>query len=159
MARNWTLDLSEDALADQIAEAKEAAIAEEKAGPCASGVEYDADRDLMVFHFANGSLFAVPPDLIQGLRGATVEQLRDVWLDRAGLSVHWPSLDADFSVLGLVQGVFGTKAWMVEIGRQGGKRTSDAKRRSSRENGKKGGRPRKQPIVIQGSSRKIKQLD
>ena len=142
MARNWTLDLSEDALADQIAEAKEAAIAEEKAGPCASEVEYDADQDLMVFHFTNGSLFAVPPDLIQGLRGATVEQLRDVWLDRAGLSVHWPSLDADFSVLGLVQGVFGTKAWMAEIGRQGGKRTSDAKRRSSRENGKKGGRPK-----------------
>lgn len=142
MARNWTIDFSEDAIADQIAQAKEAAIAEEKAGSCARKVEYDRQRDLIVFYFTNGSQFAVPPDLIQGLQEATVEQLKDVWLDRAGLSVHWPSLDADFNILGLVQGIFGTKDWMAEIGRQGGKQTSEAKRRSSRENGKKGGRPK-----------------
>jgi hypothetical protein len=148
MARNWTIDFSDEALADQIAQARATAVAEEEAGPCAREVEYDSEQDLIVFYFTNGSQFAVPPDSIQGLRGATVEQLRDVWLDQAGLSVHWPSLDADFSVLGLVQGIFGTKAWMAEIGRQGGKRTSEAKRRSSRENGKKGGRPRKQPTTI-----------
>ncbi|MBD2652776.1 DUF2442 domain-containing protein [Synechocystis sp. FACHB-383] len=142
MARNWTIDFSEEALANQIAQAKETAIAEENAGPCVRQVEYDHQRNLIVFYFANGSQFAVPPDLIQGLQGATVEQLNDVWLDRAGLSVHWPSLDADFSILSLVQGIFGTKAWMAEIGRQGGKQTSEAKRRASRENGQKGGRPK-----------------
>jgi hypothetical protein len=142
MARNWTIDFSEEALADQIAKAKETAITEEKAGPCARQVEYDHQRNLMVFYFTNGAQFAVPPDLIQGLQGATVEQLNDVWVDRAGLSVHWPSLDADFSILSLVQGIFGTKAWMAEIGRQGGKQTSEAKRRASRENGQKGGRPK-----------------
>jgi hypothetical protein len=148
MARNWTMDFSEDVLADQIAQAKETAIAEEKAGLCACEVEYDSERDLIVFYFTNGALFAVPPNLIQGLQGATVEQLNDVWLDQAGLSVHWSSLDADFSLLGLVQGIFGTSAWMAEIGRQGGKCTSDAKRRSSRENGKKGGRPRKEKTLV-----------
>ena len=86
--------------------------------------------------------------MIQGLKGATVEQLNDAWLDRTGLSVHWPSLDADFIILGLVQGIFGTKAWMAEIGRQGGKRTSEAKRRSSRENGQKGGRPKGSVNVV-----------
>jgi hypothetical protein len=148
MARNWTIDFSDEALAEQISQAKKAAIAEEKAGPCAHEVEYDPQQNLIVFYFTNGSQFAVPPNLIQGLQGATVEQLNDVWLDQAGLSVHWPSLDADFSILGLVQGIFGTKAWMAEIGRQGGKQTSEAKRRSSRENGKKGGRPPKPAVFV-----------
>ncbi|MEB3174510.1 MAG: DUF2442 domain-containing protein [Cyanobacteriota bacterium] len=105
--RNWTVDLSE------------AALAAEAAGPCARAVRYDAGRNLIEFSLTSGAFFAVPRDLIQGLRGATAEQLEDVWLDRAGLSVHWPSLDADFSILGLVQGIFGTKAWMAEISDQG----------------------------------------
>ena len=144
MAPSWTIDCSEEALAAEISQARAAAIEAEEAGPCAREVKYDPQQDLIVFYFTNGSQFAVPPDLIQGLQGATVEQLNDLWLDRVGLSVHWPSLDADFSILGLVQGIFGTRTWMAEIGRQGGKQTSEAKRRSSRENGKKGGRPRKQ---------------
>lgn len=148
MARNWTIDFSEDALADQIAQAKLAAIAAEKAGPCAHKVRYDPERDLIEIYLTNGALFAVPPNLIQGLQGATTEQLEDVWLDRAGLSVHWPSLDADFSILSLVQGIFGTKAWMAELGAQGGKRTSEAKRQASRENGKKGGRPKRSAISV-----------
>ena len=31
----------------------------------------------------------------------------------------------------------------IEISRKGGRKTSDAKKRASKENGKKGGRPRK----------------
>lgn len=151
MDRNWTIDFSEDALADQIAQAKLAAIAVEKAGPCASEVRYEPERDLIEIYFTNGALFAIPPDLIQGLQGATVEQLEDVWVDRAGLSVHWPSLDADFSIVGLVQGIVGTKAWMVELGSQGGKQTSEAKRQASRENGKKGGRPKRAVISVSAS--------
>ncbi|MCT7957023.1 DUF2442 domain-containing protein [Laspinema sp. D3] len=90
----------------------------------------------------NGSTFSFPPDLAQGLRGANPEQLRDVWLDADGLSVHWESLDADFSVLGLLQGIFGTRKWMSELGRQGGKISTEAKQEASRKNGKKGGRPK-----------------
>ena len=51
--------------------------------------------------------------------------------------------DADFTVAGLVAGVFGTRAWMAELGRKGGSVTSEAKAAAVRENGKKGGRPRK----------------
>ena len=47
MARKWTIDFSEEALADQIAKAKETAIAEEKAGPCARQVEYDHQRNFI----------------------------------------------------------------------------------------------------------------
>ena len=40
-------------------------------------------------------------------------------------------------------GVFGNREWMSELARHAGSRTSAAKASASRENGKKGGRPRK----------------
>lgn len=40
-------------------------------------------------------------------------------------------------------GIFGTQAWMQELGRRGGHATSTAKATAARLNGKKGGRPAK----------------
>lgn len=147
MARQWTIDFSEEALAEQIEAAEARAQQAEETEPCAQEVKYNVERDLIEIFLKNGAIFSFPPHLAQGLVGATPEQLNDVWLDVAGRSVHWESLDADFSVAGLVQGIFGTKAWMAELGRRGGQATSEAKKKSSRENGKKGGRPRSKAIA------------
>jgi hypothetical protein len=59
------------------------------------------------------------------------------------LEQHWESLDVDLGVPELVAGLFSTKTWMAELGRQGGKAKSAAKSAASRANGKRGGRPRK----------------
>ncbi|MDB9312365.1 DUF2442 domain-containing protein, partial [Spirulina sp. CS-785/01] len=123
-----------------------------ESGPCAEAVHYNPDRNLIEIHLTNGAIFAFPPHLAQGLGKATPEQLNDVWLDAAGLSVHWESLDADFSVSGLVQGIFGTQAWMSELGRKGGKRSTAAKRKAARENGRKGGRPKGSKSPLSPSS-------
>jgi hypothetical protein len=40
------------------------------------------------------------------------------------------------------------KAWLFELGRQGGKVKSEAKFQASRENGKQGGRPRKKSLIV-----------
>jgi len=56
-----------------------------------------------------------------------------------GAALHWDELDVQMSVPGLVAGVFGTRKWMAELGRQGGS-MSKAKRPEVRENGSK--RPR-----------------
>ncbi|WP_219729955.1 hypothetical protein [Sodalinema gerasimenkoae] len=42
-----------------------------------------------------------------------------------------------------MQGIFGSRNWMAELGRKGGQKTSTAKRQAARENGKKGGRTKK----------------
>jgi hypothetical protein len=84
--------------------------------------------------------------MLQGLENGTPEQLP------TGSALHWESLDADMAVPQLVSGLFGTKGWMTEPGRQGGKLKSAAKAQASRDNGKLGGRPRKKPVTTHSNS-------
>ncbi|HEY9899143.1 MAG TPA: hypothetical protein V6D00_08175 [Pantanalinema sp.] len=56
-------------------------------------------------------------------------------------------MDTGFTVDWLLAGVFGGETWMARLrsenARLGGRATSEAKRSAARENGKKGGRPKK----------------
>jgi len=92
---------------------------------------------------ANGCAFTFPVDFVEGLHDADPKQLEEVEVSSAGFSLHWESLDVDFTVAGLMRGIFGTRRWMAELGRMGGSATSEAKARAARRNGLKGGRPRK----------------
>ncbi|HSU13087.1 DUF2442 domain-containing protein [Longimicrobium sp.] len=115
--------------------------------PRAVSARYNHDTGRIEIELRNGCLFAFPAQYGQGLRGATPEQLAAVEILGFGEALHWEEIDADLGVPQLVAGVFGSKAWMRELGRAGGKVQSDAKARASRENGKKGGRPRKTRTV------------
>lgn len=84
-----------------------------------------------------------PPELAEGLQDASKEELSDVQITPSGAGLHFEKADADFSLPQLLLGIFGTKKWMAEIGRRGGSASTEATRRASRENGKKGGRPSK----------------
>lgn len=121
--------------------------AENDPAPVAVAVRYDQPTKRIVVDLSNGTTFIFPARMGQGLAGATDEQLADVQVSPAGWGLHWPQLDADLSVAGVLQGSFGGKAWMAqlrsEMARQAGKATSEAKAAAARANGKKGGRPRK----------------
>ncbi|MFL5382292.1 MAG: DUF2442 domain-containing protein [Longimicrobiaceae bacterium] len=91
----------------------------------------------------NGCVFAFPPALAQGLGSASEDELAAVEVMPGAESIYWECLDVGFSVPNLIAGSFGTKAWMRELGRAGGRVRSPAKTAAVRENGKKGGRPRK----------------
>ncbi|MGH7710033.1 MAG: DUF2442 domain-containing protein [Gemmatimonadaceae bacterium] len=103
---------------------------------------YDRTRDLVVAELKSGAYFAFPPRLAQGLKGGSAEELAEVEVTPMG-DLHWERLDADMSVLALLQGTFGNKVWMRELARSGGRSRSPAKVRAARANGTKGGRPRK----------------
>jgi hypothetical protein len=63
------------------------------------------------------------------------------------LGLHWPRIDADVYVPALLEGFFGSKRWMAEqLGRAGGRSRSAPKRVAARQNGLKGGRPKKQVV-------------
>jgi len=111
--------------------------------PRARSAHYDPTTKRIVIELTNGCLFAFPAEYGQGLRGATAEQLSNIVVVPGGSGLIWDEIDAGLSVPGLVAGVFGSAAWMSELGRLGGQVQSEAKAAASRENGKKGGRPRK----------------
>jgi hypothetical protein len=84
------------------------------------------------------------PERAQGLAGAAPSDLAEIEITPSGYGLHWPKLNADLWLPALLEGVFGSRAWMAaRLGAEGGKATSDAKVAAARENGKRGGRPKR----------------
>ncbi len=118
--------------------------------PKAAAAHYDKTSKRMVLEMQNGVTLLVPIHLIQGLQTEDEKALSDFDLMSKGSQIHWHDLDVQFYIEDLLKGAFGTPKWMnsikehlAEIGRKGGSRKSEIKANSSRENGRKGGRPSK----------------
>lgn len=126
-----------DSQADAAIERGKAKVTAE---PRAIAARYDTAADRIIVDLTNGATFAFPPALVEFLQDATPEQLAEVEVQGAGFGLHWETLDVDYTVPGLMNGIFGTARWMAA---RAGQATSNAKAQASRENGKKGGRPRK----------------
>jgi len=115
--------------------------------------EYESNGDRVVVFLSDGVIVSIPRTYLQGLQEATQTQLSNIEVVGAGTGLHWPQLDADHYVPGLLNQVFGTRRWMSELGRRGGSSRSSAKARAARENGAKGGRPHK---TVASSAKKSK---
>ena len=112
--------------------------------PQASSARYDRRTGRVRVELTNGCSFIFPARALQGMAGASDAELARIEIMGIGYGLHWPALDADFTVPGLLMGVFGTRAWMAsELARRAGQSTSPAKSAAARTNGRKGGRPRK----------------
>lgn len=105
--------------------------------------EYEADADRICLYLADGIGVSIPRKYLQGLQNAKRAQLSEIEIVGNGTGLHWPRLDVDHYVLGLLNQVFGTKQWMAHLGRLGGASRSKAKGEAARANGRMGGRPRK----------------
>ncbi len=110
--------------------------------PRAAKASYDSRNGRIVVDLTNGTTFIFPPALAERLSGASPTELRNLRITPSGDGLHWDDLDVDLSLTGLLIGIFGSKKWMSELGRQGGRATSEVKVRASRTNGRKGGRPK-----------------
>jgi len=120
-----------------------ARAAAKEVGPCAVAARYRPSVGKLEVEFNNGVTLAVPTSLIQGLAGASMADLSKIEITPAGWGLHFPKLDADVYVPALFEGVYGSKAWMKQAASVAGATRSAAKSAAARENGKKGGRPRK----------------
>jgi len=110
----------------------------------AVSARYDHRTARVVVNLNTGVQVVFPPRLAEGLADAPTADLAEIEISPSGLGLHWPKLDADVCVPALLQGVLGSKRWMAaELGASGGRARSRAKAAAARENGRKGGRPRK----------------
>jgi hypothetical protein len=107
--------------------------------PRAGVVTYDVERGLIMVELRSGFLFGFPPERV-GLASATAEQLGNVRISPSGDGLHWDELDASVSLTGFVAEAFNLREWSPRLL---GQISSDAKARAARQNGMKGGRPRR----------------
>ena len=115
-----------------------------KSYPKAVRARYDRRMSRVIIALDNGLELAFAPRLAQGLEHATPAELGAIEISPMGDGLHWPAIDADLYVPALLHGVFGSKSRMArQLGAAGGRARSGVKVAAARENGRKGGRPRK----------------
>lgn len=142
----------------------EVEMAADKTEPRAVAVRYDPAAGLVMLTLKSGAIVGVPPSALSIPDGATPEQLQAGEIDSNGEHVYWHEIDGGDSVPGaIMHHLFGHDFWRIwsegwenrydeakarilaEMRAKGGRSKSPAKATASRENGKKGGRPRKLP--------------
>ncbi|TWB59485.1 DUF2442 domain-containing protein [Nitrospirillum viridazoti] len=130
-------------------EAAQARGEERLRAPRAVSAHYDASRDRVIVLLTTGIEVGFPPGAVEGLAGAAAADLAEIEVEAFGLGLHFPRLDADLYVPALLEGLLGTKRWMGEhspaavLGASGGRKRGGTKAMAARENGKRGGRPKK----------------
>lgn len=150
MARKWTPATDEDFARQNEAAIREAREAE-RIEPRASFVSYDAGRGLVLVEMTSGFVFGFAPERVPGMAGATAGQLAAVRISPSGDGLHWDELGTHVSLGGLVETAFNLREWAP---RYLGQMKSEAKARAARENGAKGGRPRKRASALESVSRR-----
>jgi Protein of unknown function (DUF2442) len=108
---------------------------------------YDSNADAIELAFKRGGSLSIPRALVPGLERASASKLEAVRVSPAGDVLSWPSLDVDVYIPGLVERAFGNRLFAASTGRRGGRRRSKAKAAAAKANGRKGGRPQKQPTA------------
>jgi len=135
-------------LKDEIEAANERAAARLAKTPTAVAARYDRRIGRLVIDLSTGLSIAFKPHDAQGLEEAKPEKLAKIEISPSGFGIHFPDLDADLYLPGLLEGFLGSRRWMAsQLGKTGGRSTSAAKTAASRTNGKQGGRPKKKPHI------------
>lgn len=111
-----------------------------------SAVLYDSVRNRIVMSFSQGVEFVLPVEFIEEFSKAKKKDLQKIYLTPSGETIVIDEVDAHISTKSLIEAVFSSlppKLISSKFASRGGARTSAAKKVTSAENGRKGGRPKK----------------
>jgi hypothetical protein len=112
--------------------------------PRAVAARYDSKGGRIVIRLSSKVDVSFSPHDAQGLEKAKPSQLDEIQITPSGFGIHFPKLDADLYLPGLLEGFLGSKNWMASrLGQLGGQSKSKAKKAAARANGRLGGRPKK----------------
>jgi hypothetical protein len=116
--------------------------------PPAVRARYDRRSNRIRIHFSTGLDVSFSPRDAEGLEKATSAQLAKIEISPSGFGIHFPRIDGDLYLPGLLMGFLGSRNWMAaRLGALGGKSRSAAKRAAAKKNGRRGGRPKKSAIA------------
>jgi hypothetical protein len=125
--------------------------AEQEVGPRVTGARYLRATSRVEVTYDSGVSVTAPVSLIQELaaleKPATASELAKIEVSASGRYVDWPKLDVSVYAPAFMKHIFGNKAWVAAHASGMGSVKSPAKAAAARENGKKGGRPRKDPVA------------
>ncbi len=96
-------------LDSQIAAARKAAAIANAAEPRALSANYDAQTGYVTIKLKSGAVYSFPSADVQGLSNAPDDAIAAIQITPSGDGLHWEALDVDFTVKGLLSGIFGTK--------------------------------------------------
>ena len=132
--------LTLDEILEEAAEVRARIRRERPAEPRAVSARFDAPTGRVLVELNNGCVFGFPAWMVPGTSRATPQELEKVSVQAHGEAVAFEELNADTNVNGLILEVLHVRDWAAKYL---GSVTSPAKSAAARENGKKGGRPRK----------------
>ncbi|WP_263354460.1 DUF2442 domain-containing protein [Acidicapsa acidisoli] len=116
--------------------------------PLAQTVEHILGLNLLIVGLSNGRRLVLPIEDVQELGHATHKQIQNYELLGRGTGIHFPDLDVDLYVPALIEGVYGNRRWMAQLGKKGGAAKTKAKRLAAQANGTRGGRPKKNTAAV-----------
>ncbi len=109
----------------------------------ATSARYDRRTGRIVIQLSSGLEVAFRPHDVQRLENARPDQLRTIQITASGLGIRFPQIDADLYLPAVLERFLGSKHWFAsEMGKVGGKVSTDAKAAAARRNGRLGGRPK-----------------
>ena len=102
--------------------------------PRALSARYDHKTGRIVVHLSSKLIVSFSPGDVEGLKDARPVHLNKIEISPSGFGIHFPALDADLYVPGLLEGFLGSKTWMASrLGQIGGQSSSKAKKAAARE--------------------------
>jgi hypothetical protein len=110
----------------------------------ATSVRYDRRTGRIVIQLSSGLEVAFRAQDAQELKNTKPDQLSKIQITASGLGIHFPKIDADLYLPAVLERFLGSKGFFAsEMGKVGGKVSTDAKAAAARRNGRLGGRPKR----------------